>query len=564
MTAFACVWAVATCGWGTSLSAQDLKMEAFDLSGETAHATLTIKVELPKPNQGVAAGHIRSKLIDVMDNELAIRFSGDRRQRIFPAYTGDRNNSEALMKYYREKKKEDIARDSQETFDQYGDEEWSFDYNWSLERTCETAGFVVFNSSGFVYASDMMHGASIGQGPFTFDKKDGHLVTTFLKRDCLDEIQPILKKGLAEYFSVSPEDVTGELDVEEGSYIPLPEETPRPTEDGLAFHYQQYEISYGAAGEPTFTVPFEEILPFCTLEAVKLFLGDYKDVTGELSGRVLELCQYIPDHGMFQNSEYYMTPGLYRAMDEAWSAPDGAYGEIGESEWLFYFASAQEGSPVFTVKSVLQTDPSHAIAFVDNNTTLGDGFPLQFFKEHFINLTKMDGKWLMDDFDGKKLQCADYVRRMRRQYESGEIIEYLQSEDYSREYIPQFKEELAEFYRRFGEKEYDPRNAMAPVPMNESDQKPVFSNGDFNQWVNAHLEYPKIAKENGVQGRVTVQFTIDIDGTLKDLKILRGVDDSLDKEALRVISQSPRWIPAQKDGKPIPVIYTFPVIFQLR
>ena len=176
----------------------------------------------------------------------------------------------------------------------------------------------------------------------------------------------------------------------------------------------------------------------------------------------------------------------------------------------------------------------------------------------------MDGKWLMDDFDGRKRQCADYVREMRQKYESGEILEYLQSNDYSREYIPQFKEEVAEFYRIFGKNEDDPRKAMAPLPMNESDQKPVFSSGDFGQWVNAHLEYPRIAQENGVQGRVTVQFTIDIDGTLKDLKILRGVDDSLDKEALRVISQSPRWTPAEKDGKPIPVIYTYPVIFQLR
>ncbi|MBQ6762921.1 MAG: DUF3298 domain-containing protein [Bacteroidales bacterium] len=430
-------------------SSHGLKTESFDLSGETAHASLDIKVELPKTNQGIAADQIRSRLIDIMDNELAIEYSGDMRKRIFPAYTGDRNDSKALMDYYREKKKEAVAKDSQESFNRYGDENWSLDYSWSLERTCETDGFIVFNSHGYIHASDMMHAAAIGQGPFTFDKKDGHQVTAFLKRDSQYEIQSILRKGLAEYFSVSPEDVRNELNLEEG-FIPLPKETPQPTEDGLSFHYQQYEISYGAAGEPVFTVPFEEILPFCTAEAVKLFLGNYKDVTGELSDRVQELCHYIPDHGMSINTATYMTPDLYRALTEAWAAPDGAYGEIGESEWLFYFVSAQDGSPVFTVKSVLQTDPSNAIAFVDNNTTFGEGFPLQYFKEHFIKLTKVDGKWLMDDFDGVKLQCHDYVQEMRRQYESGEILQYLLSDEYSREYVPDFMESVEAFYKEYG------------------------------------------------------------------------------------------------------------------
>ena len=435
----------------TSTSAQGLKTESFDLGGKTSHAGIDIKVELPKPNQGVAADRIRSQLIDFMDNELATEYSGGTLHRIFPAFTGDRNDSKALMDYYREKKKEDIARDSQEQYDHYEDEDWSMSYTWSLEKSYETDRFIVFNSTGFIDASDMMHAAGIGAGPFTFDKNDGHLVYSILRQNCEYDIQGILRKGLADYFSVKPEDLTEELNPEyEYNIIPIPSETPRPTPDGLSLHYHQYEISYGAAGDPSFTVPYEDILPFCTPEAVDLFLGNCKDVTAQLSDRVKELCQYIPDHGYNEKMIEFMTPSLYRAITEAFAAPDGAYGGIGESEWLFYFVSGQEGSPIFTVKSVLQTDSKHAIAFVENNTFIFEGIPQSHFKDHFINLAKEDGKWLLDDFDGVKSQCVNYVQGMRQDYETGKTLQYLLSNEYSREYVPDFMESVEAFYRKYG------------------------------------------------------------------------------------------------------------------
>jgi protein TonB len=86
----------------------------------------------------------------------------------------------------------------------------------------------------------------------------------------------------------------------------------------------------------------------------------------------------------------------------------------------------------------------------------------------------------------------------------------------------------------------------------------------FSTWVNQRLVYPDIAKENGVQGRVTLQFTVGKDGSLYNIKVLRGVDPSLDKEAVRVASLSPKWTPGMQRGEPVPVTYTFPVIFQLR
>ena len=82
--------------------------------------------------------------------------------------------------------------------------------------------------------------------------------------------------------------------------------------------------------------------------------------------------------------------------------------------------------------------------------------------------------------------------------------------------------------------------------------------------MNSRLVYPEIAKENGVQGRVTLQFTVEKDGTVTKVKVLSGVDTSLDKEAVRVVSMSPKWKPGKQRDRSVPVTYTFPVIFQLR
>lgn len=105
------------------------------------------------------------------------------------------------------------------------------------------------------------------------------------------------------------------------------------------------------------------------------------------------------------------------------------------------------------------------------------------------------------------------------------------------------------------------------IPFQIVDQKPSFNGGDaneFSKWVNEHLVYPPVAKENGVQGRVTLQFTVEADGRVTGVKVLRGVDESLDAEAVRVVSSSPRWVPGRQRDRIVRVTYTFPVIFQLR
>lgn len=105
------------------------------------------------------------------------------------------------------------------------------------------------------------------------------------------------------------------------------------------------------------------------------------------------------------------------------------------------------------------------------------------------------------------------------------------------------------------------------APFQLVDEKPSFQGGDanaFSKWVNQRLIYPKSLKKQGIQGRVTLQFTIQADGSVSNVKVLRGVHPELDQEAVRVIASSPKWIPGKRKGNPVPVTYTFPVIFQAR
>lgn len=105
------------------------------------------------------------------------------------------------------------------------------------------------------------------------------------------------------------------------------------------------------------------------------------------------------------------------------------------------------------------------------------------------------------------------------------------------------------------------------IPFQLVEEKPSFQGGDantFSKWVQSKLVYPEIAKENGVQGRVTLQFTVEKDGSVTNVKVLRGVDSSLDKEAVRVVQSSPKWKPGKQRDRTVKVTYTFPVMFQLR
>lgn len=85
----------------------------------------------------------------------------------------------------------------------------------------------------------------------------------------------------------------------------------------------------------------------------------------------------------------------------------------------------------------------------------------------------------------------------------------------------------------------------------------------FREYVGKNLKYPDVAAENGIQGTVYVQFVVEPSGSVSNVKVLRGVDPALDKEAIRIVQNSPKWTPGKQRGKSVRVSFTFPIKFQL-
>ncbi|MCD6564468.1 MAG: energy transducer TonB [Bacteroidales bacterium] len=86
----------------------------------------------------------------------------------------------------------------------------------------------------------------------------------------------------------------------------------------------------------------------------------------------------------------------------------------------------------------------------------------------------------------------------------------------------------------------------------------------FRNWVMKNLQYPEIAAENGISGTVYVQFVVEPTGMVNKVTIMRSVDPSLDKEAIRVVKTSPKWTAGKQRGKPVRVAFTFPIKFVLQ
>jgi len=116
------------------------------------------------------------------------------------------------------------------------------------------------------------------------------------------------------------------------------------------------------------------------------------------------------------------------------------------------------------------------------------------------------------------------------------------------------------------EKETVAQEEAIPSPWIE--EAPTFNSKnteEFFKWLDSQLVYPEKAKEDGVQGRVLMQFTVGTDGYVKDVKVLKGIREDLDAEAVRAVSSSPKWKPGTNgDGTPVAVTFTFPITFNLK
>ena len=268
-----------------------ISYEQRHFSDSTAHAYLVMNLELPAARPG-AARVIREALVEVMDQALC-HADTYVEERAFPRFSGDPDDTDALMDYYTVQTLEHIGRLSQSDYeeresairesDTLTPEEkellsaeapmWAYEFNLGLEN--ETDRYAVFRHLDYTYMGGA-HGGILGSGFPTFDKQDGHQVTPVLQPDCTEDIQPLLVKGLMEYFEDSDGPLTEDelfeiLLFDQEGVIPLPTWEPFPSPEGLVFTYQQYEIASYAAGMPSFAIPFEQVREFLSADACRVF-----------------------------------------------------------------------------------------------------------------------------------------------------------------------------------------------------------------------------------------------------------------------------------------------------
>lgn len=197
-----------------------------------------------------------------------------------------------------------------------------------------------------------------------------------------------------------------------------------------------------------------------------------------------------------------------------------------------------------------------------NTTLIVDGKVIPFTSERFnrLDLSKyIDEKEIVKSLgiDIDKVESSGFSNNDN----TGETKLLIRTSDYIRGSNPEF-DELTYLKEK---KNSDQKNIQGKVSFKALDKTPTFPGGELalKKYIDNNIKYPEIAAENGISGKVYVSFVIDKNGKVTDAEISRGVDPSLDKEALRIVNTLPRFILAEKNGKKVDATYTVPVEFKL-
>lgn len=126
--------------------------------------------------------------------------------------------------------------------------------------------------------------------------------------------------------------------------------------------------------------------------------------------------------------------------------------------------------------------------------------------------------------------------------------------------------EVMKITQRVADEPVKPKPEVENKVFDVVEQMPSFPGGAaaLMKFLSDNIKYPVVAQENGVQGRVVVSFVVERDGSITDVKVVRSVDPSLDREATRVVKSMPKWIPGKQNGSAVRVKYNVPVSFRLQ
>lgn len=175
-------------------------------------------------------------------------------------------------------------------------------------------------------------------------------------------------------------------------------------------------------------------------------------------------------------------------------------------------------------------------------------------EEEMVDITRQDE--IKQPEPPKVIQVADVIKI---------VDNNVNIKDNSDIFGSDFSEDAAVKIVEFNDQE---KEVEEYTPFVVVEQMPSFGPGGIdefrNNYIAKNLKYPDVAAENGIQGRVYINFVVEPDGRVTNVKVVRGVDPALDKEAVRVVSSSPKWKPGMQRGKPVRVQFTIPIIFVLQ
>lgn len=157
----------------------------------------------------------------------------------------------------------------------------------------------------------------------------------------------------------------------------------------------------------------------------------------KLRERAAELCQYIPDHELLEKSKDYMTADFYAVLDTMFNhLPEF---EAMDHEWLYYFVTGNGGTIAdYEVVSVEQTDETHAVATINVRQKWEDGSfdETTDIEEHNLYMEKVNGQWLMSDFDGHKQDCIENIANSRKEQALRDAISDYLVKEIGSQYLP--------------------------------------------------------------------------------------------------------------------------------
>ena len=189
-------------------------------------------------------------------------------------YKGDKNDGKALLDFYGKQRSKDMGEEYKDLleFDNREEEPSPFSFDGSIRLKEEAEKYVTYGIESYVYLGGA-HGSSFLR-EVNIIRETGKVLATSVDTTKTKDMQPILRKGVIEYFKECGEDISDDklndmLFINDNT-IPLPALTPSLSKNGLKFIYQQYEIGPYALGMVSFTVPYDKIKTFMTEEAAKL------------------------------------------------------------------------------------------------------------------------------------------------------------------------------------------------------------------------------------------------------------------------------------------------------